>query len=189
MRITGTQIALLSLAFIAGGIIVWLLISAGARPNQVTVGAIQFEVPTEAATSAPRSNVSQPNAPQPSQPNIPSQSPAINSSSLDQQTQSVELVRREGVSPNSSKTFNVALNIAEVIVGQSYGFNQYKGGCASFLISGPGQFEFSVTDGVWFQYKNVLTVEKAESLLQEQIGYLTKNYPCTPTMVNVSRLP
>lgn len=104
------------------------------------------------------------------------------------QAPSIELVNRDGAPANSSKPFEVSLGKGEIIVGQSYGFNQYKGGCAAFLITGSGQFEFTVTDGVWFQYNNVLSTEQAETLLQEQISYLTKNYPCTPAMVNISRL-
>lgn len=56
MKITGTQFALLSLAFAAGGFIVWLLISFGAKPTEVSVGAIKFGLPT--ATAPP--SISQP---------------------------------------------------------------------------------------------------------------------------------
>lgn len=80
MKITGTHLALVSLAFFAGGFIVWLLISLGAKPTEVNVGAIKFGLPTAAAP-----NASQSDAPQSSLPSNPGQPPSTNSSSAPSQ--------------------------------------------------------------------------------------------------------
>jgi hypothetical protein len=55
------------LAFVAGGVVVWILISViGARPTKVSVGAIEFGLPTETAPNTPELNT-----PQSSQPKYP----------------------------------------------------------------------------------------------------------------------
>ncbi|MBI5564750.1 MAG: hypothetical protein HY870_07645 [Chloroflexi bacterium] len=58
MRINGTQITLLGLAFAAGALIVWILISVvGAKPSQVTVGPISFGVPSEATSASTTTDI------------------------------------------------------------------------------------------------------------------------------------
>ena len=70
-----------------------------------------------------------------------------------------------------------------------YGTIKQTGGCSAFLIKGPGQYNFSVTDEAWLQYNNVTTSEQLKSLLQDQEDILIYDIPCTITMVKFSRIP
>ena len=51
MEKSKSVIALLAIAFAAGGFLVWFLIRIGAKPKTVNVGPIEFEVPDETITA------------------------------------------------------------------------------------------------------------------------------------------
>ncbi len=81
MRITGTHLALLGLAFVAGGIVVWILISVvGARPSSVSVGGLTFDVSTPMAPNSMQPGPIQSSASKPvvtSEPRSVSTQPAL----------------------------------------------------------------------------------------------------------------
>jgi hypothetical protein len=106
-----------------------------------------------------------------------------------QPSSSVEFVRREATGGYATKKYDISLGDGEIIAGQGYGFQQQTGGCVAYIIKGPGQFTFSVTDGAWLYYKNVTSVEQIELLLQNQIDSLVQYEPCTPATVKILRLP
>jgi len=83
------------------------------------------------------------------------------------------------------KTYTITLSEREIIVGHADKFQGYSP-CVSFLIVGPGNFEFWVESGIWDYWTNV-TPQMYESLLQEQVDILVNKYNCTP--VRRVRLP
>jgi hypothetical protein len=90
---------------------------------------------------------------------------------------------------SETKTYTVTLADGEIIVGQGYKFIYGSGNvtqCYVFLIRGPGQFTFSLFDGAWSQYQNVISQEQAENLLQQEIETLSQ-YKCKP--INTVRIP
>lgn len=104
-------------------------------------------------------------------------------------TPSLSFVKREETGGYTSKTYSLTLSNGEIVVGQGYGFNQTRGGCVAFLIRGPTQLSFLLTDGAWRQYKNATSIEQGESLLQREIDILIGQYECTSATVKVIRLP
>jgi hypothetical protein len=147
MRITGTQLALLSLAFIAGGVIVWLLISAGARPNKITIGALEFGVATEAVASTPQSNVSQPNAPKSSQTNSTSQSPsASNSNSIPKTISNCPLYKSSG--KGMTLEMDIDVPAGELALIDTWGFDDRNSG-VFVTITGPYRGHHTIVDGAF----------------------------------------
>ena len=102
-----------------------------------------------------------------------------------------EIVEQGGVLPYETLSFDFTLNTGEIIVGQSYGFQENTGGCQAFLVKGPGQFLFTITDGAWFRYKNIASDDEAELLLQKQKDDLVNasNSQCPYDEIQVSKLP
>ncbi len=123
-------------------------------------------------------------APLPTQPRIPPTVVQVPPTSIP----SMVFVKREETGGYTTRTYNLTLGSGEIIVGQSYGFNQNTGGCSAFLIKGPGQFTFKVTDGAWLQYRNTSS-EQADSLLQGQIDIAINQYQCTSATMKISKMP
>jgi hypothetical protein len=100
-----------------------------------------------------------------------------------------EIVTQAATGSLVTKNYELTLANGEVIAGQSSGFQQEPSGCIVFLIQGPGQFNFSVTDGSWIRYKNVTTLDQTEQLLHDQIDILIQETDCIFTSVREVRLP
>lgn len=93
---------------------------------------------------------------------------------------------------SGQQIFTVTLSDGEIITGQSSeviahysSSKQLYVGCIAFLIVGPGEFAFQVSDGWWAQYKHVNSTD-AEALLQEQVELLKGiNCPHEPEIVRI----
>jgi hypothetical protein len=102
------------------------------------------------------------------------------------------LVTRETTGANVTKSYNITLGENEVIVGQSYSF-RYKnivqsGGGSAFIIKGLGKYSFTVTDGEWLKYNNVVDNDQAESLLNSEISYLENTLHYSANSIKISRI-
>lgn len=77
-----------------------------------------------------------------------------------------------------TEVYAMNLENGEILVGHADGFKEYYG-CIAYLIVGPGDFEFSLTSGLWDLWSNV-PPDQYETLLNEQGSALTNLYGCTP---------
>jgi hypothetical protein len=100
-----------------------------------------------------------------------------------------KLVDSEFTGAEKVVLYNKSLNKNDIIVGSGWGFNSTTGGCVAFLIIGPGQFQFSVTDGQLEQYTSVGSSEQIDLLLNRQTGILQNDYQCSNSSIQVVRLP
>ncbi len=98
------------------------------------------------------------------------------------------LVERQETGAETRKVYSIELLADEVIVGDSYKFQDNDVLCNAFLIEGPGYIQFAVLDGAWYRYSGVTTQQKAEDLLQGRVNYLQNHWFCKDVGVNVVRL-
>jgi len=93
-------------------------------------------------------------------------------------------VRKVDAPAPSPRNFQITLATGEIIVGQCWEFitqGQHYGNGVAFLLRGPYQFDFTVSDGWFAIYKNA-SFDDGESLLRGQID----TFRTPPTIV---RLP
>lgn len=77
-----------------------------------------------------------------------------------------------------TETYTMNLENNEILVGHADRFKDIYG-CVAYLVVGPGNFEFSLTSGLWDLWSNV-PPEQYETLLVEQGNVLTNQYNCIP---------
>lgn len=99
------------------------------------------------------------------------------------------LVSREYTGAEKRVVYSKLLNSNEVIAGSGWGFEATTGGCVAFIIIGPGQFQFTVIDGVIETYADVSSSDQSELLLKRHTDILRNDYNCSPEGTKVVRLP
>jgi hypothetical protein len=106
-----------------------------------------------------------------------------------------QIVTRQLVSSRTGETFTVTLAPDEIIVGEGFAFSgrgkSATGSCVVYLLRGNGTYEFTVTDGLWSQFRGVQSSEQAEMLLQETTVNMVNNHTarCSEKIVQYVRLP
>ena len=96
-------------------------------------------------------------------------------------------MQTEIVGGRKKKSYTVTLQPGEIIVGHADSF-QAVHAQAAFLLVGPGKFQFSIENGVWYKWTKT-TPPVNERLLQEQKNLLATQKHLEPAEVNTVRLP
>jgi uncharacterized membrane protein YsdA (DUF1294 family)/cold shock CspA family protein len=100
---------------------------------------------------------------------------------------SAKQVHQEAVGGSLKKSYTILLQAGEVVVGYADTFQTLHQRVA-FLIVGPGEFTFSLTNGLWYQWTNT-SANVQERLLQEQREKAALKYHLDPSQVDTVRIP
>jgi uncharacterized membrane protein YsdA (DUF1294 family)/cold shock CspA family protein len=96
-------------------------------------------------------------------------------------------VHQEAVGGSLKKSYTILLQAGEVVVGYADTFQTFHQRVA-FLIIGPGEFTFSLANGLWYQWTNT-NASVQERLLQEQREKAALKYHLDPSKVDTVRVP
>jgi hypothetical protein len=94
-------------------------------------------------------------------------------------------LKREDTTKGKTVKYSENLqSVDQVIIGDAYSGNFPKGSwlCSAFLIRGPGEKTFTITDGTWTLFSGVITQEKINELLSSHVENV-ENSNCLPAKI------